>query len=235
MTEPVEETMVPTEAKAEDTSKAGDTPKEVSGGGDKTEETEDTKAEETQETRAAEKQAANETEASDEADAGGTAEAAGDETANELEATKEEHAGATGEQRSRTRQMDPLAGESPEGRESKRPRKSAESFAPENFKTTPQKGTIFKGRGSRLEDIPNVKESIESYSTDSDDLAMAQKLLFPKRGRLGQDDIKSRKSHLLNFSGYLEPLIEGEEEDERANIDEKAEVNHSIPVRHFIR
>lgn len=218
-----------TEDKAEDTSLAENTLKEASGEGHKTEEAEETKV--TEETTAAEVEAAKDTEAVNEAEAGGTAEAKEEEIANESEAKKDEGAGVARNKRIITRQEDPPVSESPEAPESKRARKTADSFVPDNFNKT--KVTIIKGRGSRLGDIPNVRESI--VSNNSDDIFIAHRLLFPQKGNPRKDGMKLKKSQILDFSGYLTPLIEGEDEKERADIDEKAEVSLSIPLFHFTR
>jgi hypothetical protein len=57
---------------------------------------------------------------------------------------------------------------------------------------------------------------------------MAHKLLFSVKRNVGKANIRFRKDDLLGFSGYLAPLVEGEDKEERADLDEKEEVSHSI-------
>jgi hypothetical protein len=179
--------------------KAEDTPKEENGGDEKTEEVEETK-----EADATKRQGAG--------DAGKAAE--------EEEETKEKDGAAKNTRKKREFNLP--------ARESKRARKSVETFVADDFSAPKEKVAIVEGRGSRLGSIPNVKESIESYSNSSNDLAMAHKLLFPVKGKVGKADIKFRKDELFGFSGYLAPLVKGEDKEERADADEKAEVSHSM-------
>jgi hypothetical protein len=211
MTE-AEETTVP--------AKTEDTPEEENGRRDK--------AEEVEEANAAE-EAANEVDATTEAEAaGGTEESEAtkeeeEEVADETEATPEEGADGTERKRNtRKRQNDPPM------LESKRARKSAETFAPAFFskKGTQDKVNIIEGRGSRLGSILNVRKSIESFSNTAEDIHMAHRLLFTIRGKPGKDDFKYRKDQLLAFSGFLTPLVEGEDQNYRAKIDDQAEVRH---------
>ena len=115
----------------------------------------------------------------------------------------------------------------PESVSSKRVRKSAETFEPTIFNAHKEQITIVQGRGKRLADIPNVKKKIESYSNNADDLAAAHKLVFTFRGKIGKAGSRHRKEQLLAFSGYLPPLVEGQDEEERDKIDEEAETKMS--------
>jgi hypothetical protein len=209
----VEEPAVMTEAKAEDT------PKEEIGGDGKTEGIKERKA--AKELKAEEESKEDDLAAIKEEDNGhDTGKAAEEEAANEEEETKGKD--GTAKKRRKKQEFNLPA------RESKRARKSVETFVTENFTASKEKVSIAEGRGSQLGSIPNVKASIESYSNTSDDLAMAYKLLFSVRRKAGKADLKFRKDELFAFSGYLAPLVEGEDKEERADLDEKEEVSFSI-------
>jgi hypothetical protein len=111
------------------------------------------------------------------------------------------------------------------GRE-KRARKSAEAFAPENFKDQPPRGvTVQKGRGTRLSGIATVKASIDKHSIE--DIVTAHKFVFPARGKPNR---KECKNNLLAFSGYLPAFVEGEDKKKRDAEDEALEVNERMSV-----
>lgn len=107
-------------------------------------------------------------------------------------------------------------------RTSKRSRKKVQEFKPVNFMAEKDAITIIEGRGMKCEDIPNVEEKIESYNNNSEEIVAAHKLVF--RANIGKPASNHRKEHLLAFSGYLPPLVEGEDEEERDKSDEKIEV-----------
>ena len=107
-------------------------------------------------------------------------------------------------------------------RTSKRSRKKVQEFKPVNFMAEKDAITIIEGRGMKCEDIPNVEEKIESYNNNSEEIVAAHKLVF--RANIGKPASNHRKEHLLAFSGYLPPLVEGEDKEERDKSDEKIEV-----------
>jgi hypothetical protein len=107
-------------------------------------------------------------------------------------------------------------------RTSKRSRKQVKEFQPDNFMAEKDVITIIEGRGTKCEDIPNVKEKIESLNNNSEEIIAAHKLLF--RANIGKPASNHRKEHLLAFSGYLPKLVKEQDKEEREKSDEKIEV-----------
>lgn len=108
---------------------------------------------------------------------------------------------------------------------SKRARKSAQAYNPGNFaaeKKTVEAYLLQYGRGTKLGDMPSVRESIDEYSNTSETIVMAHRFLF------GGLSSKNRKKDLFDFRGYLPPKVDGEEKDEREAKDEAAEKKMSI-------
>eukprot|EP00978_Attheya_sp_CCMP212_P025547 scaffold82398_cov56-Attheya_sp.AAC.1 len=102
-----------------------------------------------------------------------------------------------------------------------RERKSAAQFQPEDFKTSATSDLdIPKGRGVALSTIESVANILKKTSRDAPELEVAHKLVFSIRGKVAK---KLQKGNLLQFSGYLEPTVAGEDKDKRAEIDEEAE------------
>jgi len=119
-----------------------------------------------------------------------------------------------------------IAATTPSSAEGKRRRKSSStvSYVPEDF-TAKQGGSIqvTKGRGQCLRDLPGVKANVEKYNLGSDEFLQAYRLLFPGRGKLK----KNVKSLLLDFSGYLEEVNDGENLEKREKRDENSEAKFS--------
>lgn len=116
----------------------------------------------------------------------------------------------------------PVAPAEAPSRSSKRSRKQVKEFKPDNFMAEKDMVNIIEGRGMKCEDIPNVREKIESYSNNSEEIIAAHKLVF--RSNIGKPASNHRKEHLLAFSGYLPALVEGEDKKEQEKSDEKFEV-----------
>uniref|UniRef100_A0A7S2XRT6 DEK-C domain-containing protein n=1 Tax=Attheya septentrionalis TaxID=420275 RepID=A0A7S2XRT6_9STRA len=104
-----------------------------------------------------------------------------------------------------------------------RERKSAAQFQPEDFKTSATSDlekNIPKGRGVALSTIESIAGILKKTSRDAPELEVAHKLVFSIRGKVAK---KLQKGNLLQFSGYLEPTVAGEDKEKRAEIDEEAE------------
>jgi hypothetical protein len=108
----------------------------------------------------------------------------------------------------------------------KRERKSiqAEAYQPQDFTSGGPTVQIFRGRGKKLRDIDTVKESINSHSMNSEEVAQAHRFLYTMRGRVARREMKS---NILEFSGYLkhiqkgvdEKVIEKDDEDDEVRLD----------------
>ena len=108
-------------------------------------------------------------------------------------------------------------------RSSKRERKAADTFAPTNFNMeTKNRINVVEGRGKKLRDIQPILEVVEAASKNSLELKNAHKLLYPVRGKTVPQEMRS---NLLEFNGYL-PVVEGEDEEKRAKMEEDAEVGY---------
>lgn len=105
--------------------------------------------------------------------------------------------------------------------ESKRKRKTAAAYKPEDFSQPKHQVQVMSGRGDKLCDLPSVRESIESYSVNDDVFAMAYRFIFVTRGRLPKNEAKQQ---MLDFSGYLPPLDEKEDKAKVEQRDEELEV-----------
>jgi hypothetical protein len=88
---------------------------------------------------------------------------------------------------------------------------------------------IIEGRGVKLEDIPSVKEKIESFTNSSKEIVAAHAFLW--RANIGKPESNHRREHLLSFSGYLPATVEGEDEDEVEKADTKIEVSFRFVCR----
>jgi len=115
------------------------------------------------------------------------------------------------------------AGESSGGRRSsgreKRERKTSAAFVPEDFSKVDRTVEILEGRGTKLEDIPAVRDSIEEAGLQDPALEMTHKLLYKSRGKPPKKDMLA---NVLAFSGYLPKATagQGETEDEQEKVDE---------------
>lgn len=105
---------------------------------------------------------------------------------------------------------------------SKRSRKSAQSFEPVNFKEeTVDKNSIEipAGRGDKLQDISVIHTTINNMKSEDPVLRALHKFLLGGVGGClgrGRTPNKLLKKQVLEFSGYLPEVIEGDEESEEA-------------------
>ena len=116
----------------------------------------------------------------------------------------------------------------PSGRE-KRARKSVAeaAYKPEDFSQTDNSPHFIDGKGSTLEDLDAVKESIESYKDNAEELAIAHRFLFATRGRINAKEVKPA---LLRFNGYLAKPAEGAEKADIEKAEKAAEVSRKSVV-----
>jgi hypothetical protein len=112
--------------------------------------------------------------------------------------------------------------ESPEPTREKRARKSAEAFVPDNFKHIEHQVVIVEGRGTPLQDLEPVRASIEALQVTAPELLAAHKFLYPSQRKPPKHRIKS---DILEFSGFLPKLQEGQEEKDVEESDDKLEVS----------
>jgi len=104
----------------------------------------------------------------------------------------------------------------------KRARKSAAVYKPDDFsEKKTHEDQLIDGRGKKLRDLPSVKESIESYSINSEAFGAGYRFLFFSRGKLPM----KAKQILLEFNGYLPKEEKGEDAEKRAQEDEDLEVS----------
>jgi len=107
----------------------------------------------------------------------------------------------------------------------RRERKTANTFTPDDFKHVDKSVSVRMGRGTPLGELPAVAESIESFSSTSEELLVLHRLLYTTRGKPPKKDLKS---NILAFSGYLP--VKDKELDKKAQdeIDEELEVRTKI-------
>jgi chemotaxis protein histidine kinase CheA len=106
---------------------------------------------------------------------------------------------------------------------SKRARKTAETFTPDDFIHVERDLPLVQGRGKRLGEIPAVKKSIESRSISSEDMVMAHKFLYTTRGKPQK---KLIKGNLLAYHGFLPKREPGTDDKKLEELDEEAEVRN---------
>jgi len=109
---------------------------------------------------------------------------------------------------------------------SKRERKSVEKFEADDFvaeKAAKAEEKQMHGRGTKLEDIESVRESIKASKMTGPQLATAHNLVFGGRGK---DRLK--KQQLLEFSGYLPVKEKGVDKDKQQEIDDDLEVSNDF-------
>ena len=106
----------------------------------------------------------------------------------------------------------------------KRQRKSAEAYKPPDFTEVRPYKEVPKGRGTKLRDIPALKEIIDAITVQDPkkEIFNAFRFLFAVRGKVTPQDKKDR---LLDFAGFLPPIDEEEDKDAREKKDEDAEVS----------
>ncbi|GAX27216.1 hypothetical protein FisN_13Lh228 [Fistulifera solaris] len=102
----------------------------------------------------------------------------------------------------------------------KRARKSAEAFVPDDFKHIEHQVVIVEGRGTPLQDLEPVRASIEALPVTAPELLAAHKFLYPSQRKPPKHRIKS---DILEFSGFLPKLQEGQEEKDVEESDDKLE------------
>ena len=88
----------------------------------------------------------------------------------------------------------------PEVHREKRNRKSADTFQPDDFVNVAKSVYISHGRGARLEELEECRESIEKTPVASDIVLTAHKFLFVTRGKPPKKDLKT---NILQFNGFL--------------------------------
>lgn len=103
----------------------------------------------------------------------------------------------------------------------KRARKTAEAFIPDDFKHIEHQVVIVEGRGTKLIDLAPVHASIEALPVTAPELLAAHKFLYPSQRKPPKNSIKS---DILEFSGFLPKLQEGQEEKDVEESDDKLEV-----------
>ena len=108
---------------------------------------------------------------------------------------------------------------------SKRSRKSANSFTPENFKDADKVLPLPHGRGQKLADLPAVVASVEGYSMNATEVLMAHRLLYATRGKPSK---KLMKSNILAFYGFLPFRAPDTNKEEAEKLDEEAEVRNVL-------
>mmetsp|Transcript_23400 Transcript_23400/g.50755 ORF Transcript_23400/g.50755 Transcript_23400/m.50755 type:complete len:344 (+) Transcript_23400:103-1134(+) len=109
---------------------------------------------------------------------------------------------------------------------SKRERKSVEKFEADDFvaeKAAKAEEKQMHGRGTKLEDIESVRESIKASKMTGPQLATAHNLVFGGRGK---DRLK--KQQLLEFSGYLPVKEKGVDKDKQQEIDDDLERKFAV-------
>ena len=111
---------------------------------------------------------------------------------------------------------------------SKRQRKSTTSFSPQNFKEDKdaKKIEIPSGRGIKLEEIEVIKATVSKKKNTDPILVELHKFIFGGPGGClgkGRTSKKLIKKHILEFSGYLPDVVEGDEEAEE--MEREAEVS----------
>lgn len=104
----------------------------------------------------------------------------------------------------------------------KRSRKSSETFVPEDFTEVDRTTHVIQGRGTKLGNLPAVRESIEAVPMTADIVDAAHKLLFK---RVHKPPKKEMRSSILQFSGYLEPKNPKLNADQQQEYDNEAEVS----------
>lgn len=104
----------------------------------------------------------------------------------------------------------------------KRARKSAEAFIPDDFKHIEHQVAILEGRGTKLNDLEPVRSSIEALPVTAPELLAAHKFLYPSQRKPPKN---RTKSDILEFSGFLPKLQEGQEDKDVEESDDKLEVS----------
>lgn len=104
----------------------------------------------------------------------------------------------------------------------RRRKKSTSAYKPDDF-TEKVKKDVVKGRGTKLLDISSTKESIKSFSVNSEEFHLSYRFIFLSRGKLPQ----TARGELLEFQGYLPEQDDDEDEAKREKADEVIETKYS--------
>lgn len=148
-----------------------------------------------------------------------------DKVKEETAAPAPEAAAATSSKRKET---PPVKGEDDDGdkddgrpKREKRARKSADVFAPDNFRAAEKQSKIPDGRGTALGDFPEVRASVEAAQLHSAAVVSTYRLLVGRKP--GKKD-RTVKATILSFRGFL--LIKPPQTDDAKQLalDEAAEV-----------
>lgn len=108
------------------------------------------------------------------------------------------------------------------GRGKRKKRSSlAMAYEPEDFTEAQFFLRIIKGRGKKLGAIPSVKESIDKYTMNSEEMLAAHRLLFNMRAGVPKREMKH---NILSFSGYLKEIPKGYDKEKMKEEDEAEEV-----------
>ena len=110
----------------------------------------------------------------------------------------------------------------PSSSREKRARKTAEAFVPDDFKHIEHQVIHIDGRGTQLLDLEPVRTSIEALPVTAPELLAAHKFLYPSQRKPPKQVIKS---DILEFSGFLPKLQEGQDEKDVDESDDKLEVS----------
>jgi len=98
--------------------------------------------------------------------------------------------------------------------ETRRERKVANHFEPGNFIEERKKSSMFSvklGKGTKLTDIPSVKNKLDKTAAKDPTIIAAHKFLFGGRGPTNK---KFLKKQLLGFSGFIPADSKAEEEED---------------------
>eukprot|EP00980_Cylindrotheca_fusiformis_P028769 scaffold22642_cov134-Cylindrotheca_fusiformis.AAC.24 len=118
---------------------------------------------------------------------------------------------------------------SPTGKRSRRSKKSVDAYKPSDFvneeKEKKYTVNVIRGRGIKLGDIPAIRAKVNSYSSNSEELGLAHRLIYKYRGRMSH---KEFKRNILAFNGYLRELGKDEQEEDLEDEDEEAETYYSV-------
>ena len=158
--------------------------------------------------------------------------AKGEREADEEEEAKADETKEEGSKKEKDDHPPPEDGSSARPSRSKRARKSAEAFAPENFKDVDRSVTVVQGRGKKLGELEAVKNSVDSFTSTSEDMIMAHKLLYTTKG--GKPPRKEMKGNILAFNGFLAQKQEGQDEKEMEAQDDEAEVRSGLCLQYFV-
>jgi len=131
------------------------------------------------------------------------------------------------------------AAATPSSSASKRQRKSTTSFSPMDFKEEKdnKKIEIPAGRGVKLDTIEIIKANVSKMKNTDPILAELHKFLLGGPGGClgkGRTGKKLLKKHVLEFSGYLPDIEEGDKEGEEIERDAEVRYKCSCNTLHYV-